>query len=134
MCLTWPARREDDAAGRAEQPTRTIVFSTFVRALDLVEARLEGSGIGVVRLDGGMTIEARGQAVRQFARDPHVREPAPVLALFVAMSGFLVALAHADPQGVWNSAGTGLKGVCSGFSANKAKRRAASVAIGHSCS
>ena len=106
MCPSWPARREDEAEGRAEQPTRTIVFSTFVRALDLVEARLEGSGIGVVRLDGSMTIEARGQAVRQFARDPHVREPPPI----VALCGLLVALAHADPQGVENSAGTGPEG------------------------
>ena len=71
--LFWPARREDEAAGCAAQPTRTIVFSTFVKALDLLERRLEGTGIGVVRLDGGIkTIEGRSQAVRQFARDPQV--------------------------------------------------------------
>ena len=72
MRLFW--RREDEAAGRAEQPTRTIVFSTFVKALDLLERRLEGTGIGVLRLDGGIrTVEMRSQVVRQFAHDPQVR-------------------------------------------------------------
>ncbi len=64
------------------------MFSTFVKALDLLERRLEGTGIGVLRLDGGIrTVEMRSQVVRSFAHDPEVRS---LLAFrFLGSIGFL---------------------------------------------
>ena len=64
--------REDEAAGPGAPPTKTIVFSTFTRALDLLQQRLMPSSIGFLRLDGSMRLSQRTDAIRAFARDPQV--------------------------------------------------------------
>lgn len=73
--------REDLADRPGEAPTRTIVFSTFTSALDLLEQRLRATDIDWVRLDGSMAIQARTDAVRNFARNPQVPPAAPQSAL-----------------------------------------------------
>ncbi|CAL8469222.1 g8763 [Coccomyxa elongata] len=64
---------EDEAAGPGAPPTKTIVFSTFTRALDLMQQRLIPSNIGFLRLDGSMRLSQRTDAIRAFARDPQAR-------------------------------------------------------------
>lgn len=71
-------RREDEAAGPGAPPTKTIVFSTFTRALDLLEQRLRPGNIGFLRLDGRMRLSQRTDAIRAFARDPQVRGSCPL--------------------------------------------------------
>lgn len=65
-------RREDEASG---QSTKTIIFCTFTKALDLMEARLAQTGACWQRLDGKMRLEQRSAVTREFAQDPEVRCP-----------------------------------------------------------
>lgn len=71
LIVVWRCR-EDEAAGPGAPPTKTIVFSTFTRALDLMQQRLMPSNIGFLRLDGSMRLSQRTDAIRAFARDPQV--------------------------------------------------------------
>ncbi|BDA45031.1 Helicase-like transcription factor [Coccomyxa sp. Obi] len=64
---------EDEAAGPGAPPTKIIVFSTFTRALDLMQQRLMPSSIGFLRLDGSMRLSQRTDAIRAFAHDPQAR-------------------------------------------------------------
>ncbi|KAK9908100.1 hypothetical protein WJX75_002756 [Coccomyxa subellipsoidea] len=66
-------REQDEAAGPGAPPTKTIVFSTFTRALDLLERRLRPGNIGFLRLDGRMRLSQRTDTIRAFARDPQAR-------------------------------------------------------------
>jgi SNF2 family DNA or RNA helicase len=70
--------RQDEAAGPGAPPTKTIVFSTFTRALDLLERRLRPGNIGFLRLDGRMRLSQRTDTIRAFARDPQVRGSCPL--------------------------------------------------------
>lgn len=50
-----------DAQKRPEGPQKIIVFSTFVRALDLMADTLSHSKLGCVMLHGQMTLDERSQ-------------------------------------------------------------------------
>lgn len=69
--------REDEAEGPGGRVTKTIVFATFTKGLDLMEQRLQDTSIGWLRLDGSMRLQARTEAIRSFARDPKVPCPSP---------------------------------------------------------
>lgn len=65
--------REDAESG---QTTKTIIFCTFTKALDLMQKRLDKAGARWVRLDGKMRLSQRTEATREFALNPEVgREP-----------------------------------------------------------
>jgi hypothetical protein len=65
LCNVWC--REDEASG---QITKTIIFCTFTKALDLIKARLKQAGMRWQRLDGRMRLNQRSAATREF--DPQV--------------------------------------------------------------
>lgn len=53
--------------------TKTVLFATFTKALDLLGAPLARNGIGHLRLDGTMSLLDRADAIREFYRSPEVR-------------------------------------------------------------
>lgn len=55
--------RRDDPSAKA------IVFSQFVSMLDLIEHRLKLAGVGLVKLDGRMSFEARDKYITRFTSD-----------------------------------------------------------------
>ncbi|KAK9845729.1 hypothetical protein WJX81_000701 [Elliptochloris bilobata] len=69
------AREEDQEAARrgVRQVTRTLVFSNFVKALELLEPLLEEHDFGFRRLNGQMRLKERGEAIAEFSSDPNVR-------------------------------------------------------------
>ena len=65
--------REDTKSG---QTTKTIIFCTFTKALDLMQKRLDEAGARWVRLDGKMRLNQRTEATRELALNPEVgRKP-----------------------------------------------------------
>ncbi|KAJ5613201.1 hypothetical protein N7510_006395 [Penicillium lagena] len=53
-----------------EPPIKSVVFSAWTSHLDLIEVALRDNGMtGFVRLDGTMTLAARGKALSAFAKD-----------------------------------------------------------------
>ena len=52
--------------------TKTIIFSQFTKALDLLEHELSENGYTYLRLDGRMSISQRAEAVRVFGKEPQV--------------------------------------------------------------
>ena len=55
--------RRDDPSAKA------IVFSQFVSMLDLIEHRLKLAGVGLVKLDGRMSFDARDKYITRFTSD-----------------------------------------------------------------
>ena len=77
MSFRVPSRqcgcREDTESG---QTTKTIIFCTFTKALDLMQRRLDEASARWVRLDGKMRLSQRTDATREFALNPEVgRKP-----------------------------------------------------------
>ena len=66
---SWCGCREDAESG---QTTKTIIFCTFTKALDLMQKRLDEAGARWVRLDGKMRLSQRTEATREFALNPEV--------------------------------------------------------------
>lgn len=68
--------REDDDAAAAGSPqvTKTVVFSYFTRALDMLEAPLRGKRLPFLRLDGSMSLKQRAEVVRGFSNDLQVQD------------------------------------------------------------
>ena len=69
--------REDQEVNRAApgvtpQVTKTIVFSYFTKALDMLGSQLDAARLYYRRLDGGMTLSQRASAVQSFRTDPEV--------------------------------------------------------------
>jgi DNA repair protein RAD16 len=96
---------------RMKRPgSKALVFSQFVTMLDLVRWRLESdpcmasSGLGVNRLHGGMSMESRNEAIREFQDDSSCR----VLLMSLKAAGVALNLTVAsecyilDPW--WNPA------------------------------
>ena len=63
-----------DRVEKAETATKTIIFSQFTKALDLVEHELTENGYRYMRLDGTMTLTQRTESVRVFSRDASVSQ------------------------------------------------------------
>ena len=61
----WRTQEEEPGA-------KAIVFSQFVNMLDLIQHRLSHAGVRCVKLDGGMTVQARDRVINAFREDPHV--------------------------------------------------------------
>ncbi|KAF8417487.1 SNF2 family N-terminal domain-containing protein [Tirmania nivea] len=55
-----------------EKRKHSIVFSSWVRSLELVEEALKSQGIGCVRVDGKLDSKARKKILRRFREDPYV--------------------------------------------------------------
>ena len=69
MLLALPA-----AAGKAVPAVAKVcIFSQWTAMLDLVERPLRADNLRFVRLDGSMSLPARGAALQRFASDPHTR-------------------------------------------------------------
>ncbi|GAX83352.1 hypothetical protein CEUSTIGMA_g10777.t1 [Chlamydomonas eustigma] len=56
-----------------DSSSKALVFSQFTSMLALIQHRLEQVGIKVVKLDGGMSLDARDKVISQFSNDPEVR-------------------------------------------------------------
>ena len=89
--------RRDDPSAKA------IVFSQFVSMLDLIEHRLKLAGVGLVKLDGRMSFEARDKYITRFTSDAEtsvflisLKAGGVALNLTVASAVFIM-----DPW--WNS-------------------------------
>ncbi|KAL6844541.1 hypothetical protein ACP4OV_026214 [Aristida adscensionis] len=54
-------------------PVKAIVFSQWIGMLDLLENSLSSNNIEFRRLDGSMSLNIRGKAVKEFNTDPEVR-------------------------------------------------------------
>lgn len=66
--------REDlRAEMRADPKKKVILFGQFMEMLDPVEDELRGSGLGYVRLDGGVPMERRQELVDRFNDDDGVQ-------------------------------------------------------------
>lgn len=56
-----------------EPPIKSVVFSAWTSHLDLIEIALRANGLnGFTRLDGTMTLPARGKALEEFATDDSI--------------------------------------------------------------
>ncbi|KAJ5084032.1 hypothetical protein NUU61_008611 [Penicillium alfredii] len=56
-----------------EPPIKSVVFSAWTSHLDLIERALRDQGLnGFTRLDGSMSLAARGKALDIFAQDPSI--------------------------------------------------------------
>jgi SNF2 family DNA or RNA helicase len=56
-----------------EPPIKSVIFSAWTSHLDLIEIAVQGKGLGkFVRLDGTMTLQARGKALEAFAKDNEI--------------------------------------------------------------
>ena len=56
--------------GQQPPPTKTVLFSMFGKALDLVATRL--AGVPLLRLDGSLSLVQRAEVIKQFRDDPQV--------------------------------------------------------------
>lgn len=56
-----------------EPPIKSVIFSAWTTHLDLIEIALCANGFnGFTRLDGSMTLSARGKALEDFAKDDNI--------------------------------------------------------------
>ncbi|KAJ5662214.1 uncharacterized protein N7477_009830 [Penicillium maclennaniae] len=56
-----------------EAPIKSVIFSAWTSHLDLIEIAIRDKGLGkFVRLDGTMTLQARGKALEAFAKDNEI--------------------------------------------------------------
>ena len=99
------ALREEVERARAEDPgAKVLAFSQFTSMLDLAAFRLGPVGIRSVRLEGGMSMEARAKAISTFTNDPDV----PLFLMSLKAGGVALNLTAAsrtvimDPW--WNPA------------------------------
>ena len=99
------ALREEVERARAEDPgAKVLAFSQFTSMLDLAAFRLGQCGIRSVRLEGGMSMEARAKAIATFTSDPDV----PLFLMSLKAGGVALNLTAAsrtvimDPW--WNPA------------------------------
>ena len=99
------ALREEVERARAEDPgAKVLAFSQFTSMLDLAAFRLGQVGIRSVRLEGGMSMEARAKAISTFTNDPDV----PLFLMSLKAGGVALNLTAAsrtvimDPW--WNPA------------------------------
>lgn len=57
----------------AEPPIKSVVFSQWTSHLDLIEIALKNNGLDTfTRLDGTMTLAARGKALQEFANNDNI--------------------------------------------------------------
>ena len=95
MPSSWCGCREDAESG---QITKTIIFCTFTKALDLMQKRLDEAGARWVRLDGKMRLSQRTDATREFALNPEVgREPKSASICLHQWAQCVMAQAHQFP-------------------------------------
>ncbi|KAK9805404.1 hypothetical protein WJX73_001738 [Symbiochloris irregularis] len=72
------SRREDEAFNTATTPeepqaTKTIVFSYFTKALDMLGSQLDSADLPYQRLDGSMSLAMRSASIATFRDDPKAR-------------------------------------------------------------
>jgi len=64
---------EDSKKLIGEPPIKSVIFSAWTSHLDLIEIALRNKGLGkFTRLDGTMTLQARGKALDAFAKDDEI--------------------------------------------------------------
>ncbi|KAH8705169.1 putative SNF2 family helicase/ATPase [Talaromyces proteolyticus] len=64
---------EESAQLVGQPPIKSVVFSAWTSHLDLIEIALKDNGLqGFTRIDGGMSLAARNQALDTFAKDNSV--------------------------------------------------------------
>lgn len=80
--------RSTDSSGSSngQPPSKFVVFSQFVRYLDLLAPALTASGISFTRLDGSMTSATRKAALQSF------REDGSVIVLLISLKAGGVGL------------------------------------------
>lgn len=87
------ALREEVERARLEDPgAKVLAFSQFTSMLDLAAFRLGQVGIRSVRLEGGMSMEARARAISTFTGDPDV----PVFLMSLKAGGVALNLTVAS--------------------------------------
>jgi DNA repair protein RAD16 len=71
---------------------KAIVFSQFVKMLDLIEFRLINGGIPCVKLQGSMDIDIRDKVIKSFNENPDVK----VLLISLKAGGMALNLTTAN--------------------------------------
>ena len=79
-------RSTDSSGSNGQPPSKFVVFSQFVRYLDLLVPALTASGISFTRLDGSMTSATRKAALQSF------REDGSVIVLLISLKAGGVGL------------------------------------------
>ncbi|KUJ17015.1 uncharacterized protein LY89DRAFT_616746 [Mollisia scopiformis] len=70
LALLGNLEQERSAAGANHRPRKSVVFSCWVKMLDLIEKALYEARFGVRRIDGHTSLEGRRKAVQEFNDSP----------------------------------------------------------------
>ncbi|KAI5792198.1 SNF2 family N-terminal domain-containing protein [Pyronema domesticum] len=61
-----------DREANAEDPIKSVIFSTWTSHLDLIQHALSNASISFVRLDGSMSRPSRSRSLNLFSNDPSI--------------------------------------------------------------